>query len=30
MAVDIITGDAHDFGGGSELEPYSCHFWKTE
>lgn len=30
MAVDIITGDAHDFGGGSELEPYSCHFWKME
>ena len=30
MAVDIITGEAHDFGGGSELEPYSCHFWKTE
>ena len=30
MAVDIITGDAHDFGGGSDLEPYSCHFWKTE
>ena len=30
MAVDLITGDPHDFGGGSELEPYSCHFWKTE
>lgn len=28
-AVDLITGQTHDFGGGSELEPYSCYFWKT-
>lgn len=30
MAVDLITGQPHDFGGGSELPPYSCYFWKTE
>ena len=30
MAVDLITGAAHDFGGGSELPPYSCAFWKME
>lgn len=30
MAVDLITGEPHDFGGGSELPPYSCYFWKTE
>lgn len=29
-AVDLITGQQHDFGGGSDLEPCSCHFWKTE
>ena len=29
-AVDLITGADHDFGGGSRLEPYSCHFWKCE
>lgn len=29
-AVDLITGNDHDFGGGSELPPYSCAFWKTE
>jgi len=29
-AVDLITGKPHDFGGGSELPPYSCAFWKTE
>ena len=29
-AVDLITGEMHDFGGGSTLEPYSCHFWKCE
>lgn len=29
-AVDLITGDDHDFGGGSEVEPYSCHFWLCE
>ena len=29
-AVDLITGEAHDFGGGSELPPYSAYFWKME
>ena len=29
-AVDLIDGTDHDFGGGSRLEPYSCHFWKCE
>ncbi len=29
-AVDLITGKEHDFGGGSDLQPYSCVFWKTE
>lgn len=29
-AVDLITGETHDFGGGSELPPYSVAFWKTE
>ncbi len=29
-AVDIITGEPHDFGGGSELPPYSAFFWKME
>lgn len=29
-AVDLITGETHDFGGGSDLPPYSCSFWKTE
>lgn len=24
--TDLITGEAHDFGGGSELPPYSCKF----
>ena len=28
--VDLITGEAHDFGGGSELMPYSVYFWRTE
>ena len=30
QAVDLITGKLHDFGGGSELAPYSVAFWKTE
>lgn len=30
MAVDLITGKPHDFGGGSELPPYSIAFWKME
>ncbi|MDY3031646.1 MAG: alpha-amylase family glycosyl hydrolase [Clostridia bacterium] len=29
-AVDLITGEPHDFGGGSELPPYSVRFWKME
>ena len=29
-AVDLITGKEHDFGGGSELPPYSAAFWKCE
>ncbi|MGN0624183.1 MAG: alpha-amylase family glycosyl hydrolase [Oscillospiraceae bacterium] len=29
-AVDLITGKAHDFGGGSELPPYSAFMWKCE
>ncbi|MGN0326280.1 MAG: alpha-amylase family glycosyl hydrolase [Lachnospiraceae bacterium] len=29
-AVDLITGQSHDFGGGSELPPYSASFWKME
>ena len=30
QAVDLISGDLHDFGGGSELPPYSAAFWKME
>ncbi len=30
MAVDLISGKSHDFGGGSELPPYSAFFWKME
>lgn len=30
QAVDLITGNLHDFGGGSELPPYSATFWKME
>ena len=29
-AVDLITGKPHDFGGGSELPPYSAYFWKCK
>ncbi len=29
-AVDLITGEAHDFGGGSTLPAYSAYFWKME
>ena len=29
-AVDLISGEIHDFGGGSELPPYSAFFWKCE
>lgn len=27
-AVDLLTGKKHDFGGGSELMPYSAAYWK--
>ena len=27
-AVDLITGEPHDFGGGSRLPAYSAAFWK--
>ena len=29
-ASDLISGKEHDFGGGSELPPYSAYFWKME
>ncbi len=29
-AVDLITGEPHDFGGGSALPPKSVRFWKME
>ncbi len=30
MAVDLISGNEHDFGGGSRLPGYSAYFWKME
>ena len=30
QAVDLLTGNLHDFGGGSVLPPYSCAIWKME
>ncbi|MCH5280039.1 MAG: cyclomaltodextrinase [Lachnospiraceae bacterium] len=30
MAEEMIDGKTHDFGGGSELPPYSAAFWKME
>ncbi len=30
LAEDLITGKTHDFGGGSELPPYSVQYWKME
>lgn len=30
LAVDLISGETHDFGGGSELPPYSAFYWKME
>lgn len=30
MAVDLITNEIHDFGGGSDLPPYSVQYWKME
>lgn len=29
-ALDLISGETHDFGGGSTLPPYSAQFWKME
>lgn len=29
-AVDLITGETHDFGGGSNLPAYSAFLWKME
>ena len=30
QAVDLITGEVHDFGGGSQLPAYSAFYWKCE
>lgn len=30
LAVDLISGKEHDFGGGSLLPAYSAYFWKME
>ena len=30
QAVDLITGEMHDFGGGSRLPAYSAYYWKCE
>ncbi len=30
QAVDLITGQPHDFGGGSVLPPFSSFIWKME
>ena len=30
LADDLATGEVHDFGGGSELAPYSYHIWKCK
>ena len=30
QADELISGTIHDFGGGSELKPYSVEFWKME
>lgn len=30
LAVDLISGNQHNFGGGSELPPYSVQYWKME
>ena len=29
-ATDLLTGESHDFGGGSTLPPYSAAVWKVE
>ncbi|MGN0163574.1 MAG: alpha-glucosidase C-terminal domain-containing protein, partial [Candidatus Ornithomonoglobus sp.] len=30
LAVDLLSGEPHDFGGGSELPPYSVQYWEME
>ncbi|MDO5411432.1 MAG: alpha-amylase family glycosyl hydrolase [Lachnospiraceae bacterium] len=30
QAVDLISGNTHDFGGGSEMPPYSVAYWLCE
>ncbi len=30
LAWDLITGEKHDFGGGSHLPPYSARYWRME
>lgn len=30
QATDLITGELHDFGGGSVLPGYSAYFWRCE
>lgn len=30
QATELISGNIHDFGGGSTLPPYSVQFWKME
>lgn len=30
LADDFVTGGTHDFGGGSELAPLSCHIWRCK
>ena len=30
LAQELLTGKTHDFGGGSELPPYSAQYWKME
>ena len=30
QAEELLTGKLHDFGGGSELPPYSVQYWKME
>ena len=30
LADDFVTGGQHDFGGGSQLAPYSSHIWRCK
>jgi hypothetical protein len=30
QAVNLLTGEIHDFGGGSVLAPYSSEIWLME